>query len=251
VSLLLAGLVAVGTSGALMVGRWMARRRAGAEEETPKPEPEPESPEDAAARKEVEAEVPTKDESTPNVAVAEAKDAKPKARSRPGKHVRLDGFVCQLGDVIMRMTGEEAWLAGALVLSEDVPISVLFVAPDAGHDLVVYVKAAPNQGIYWLEPLDPSAILVGGAPPSSVEHGGVRFDRARRLPLRPARIGAGAPDAGDAVMVAEYVSAAAERLVVLKANSGRTYAYRGVELDPGSFEVIASGDTTLEAEAEE
>jgi hypothetical protein len=123
-------------------------------------------------------------------------------------------------------------------------VAVLFVAPDAGHDCMIYVRVRP-KGLCWLEPLDPSAVLVGGEPPSAVEHGGVRFERARRLPLRPQRIGVGAPDLGDAVIVAEYESAGAERLLVLKANSGAVHAYRGVELDEGAYEVIASGATTL------
>lgn len=65
--------------------------------------------------------------------------------------------------------------------------------------------------------------------------------------LRPRRIGVGAPDLGDAVIVAEYASAGAERLLVLKANTGAFRAYRGLELEESSFEVIASGDATLEA----
>ena len=52
---------------------------------------------------------------------------------------------------------------------------------------------------------------------------------------------------GDTVIVAEYASAGAERLLVLKANSGDVHAYRGVELEEGSFEVIASGAATLES----
>jgi hypothetical protein len=146
----------------------------------------------------------------------------------------------------MRLTGEEAWLAGGVVLSEEMPISVLFVAPDAGHDCAIYVRARPRDSVFWLEPLDPEAVLVGGEPPSSVEHEGIRFERARRLPLRPRRIGVGAPDVGDAVVVAEYTSAGAERLLVLKANSGVVRAYRGLELEEGSFEVIASGESTLD-----
>lgn len=91
-------------------------------------------------------------------------------------------------------------------------------------------------------------MLVAGEPPSSVEHGGVRFDRARRLPLRPRRIGVGAPDVGDAVVVAEYASAGSERLLVLKATTGAARAYRGTELDASAFEVIPSGSATLGSE---
>ncbi|MBX3263305.1 MAG: hypothetical protein KF782_26775 [Labilithrix sp.] len=261
-SLILAGLVVAGTSGALVIGRWWARRRgeasaAGAADGEEKDGPG-EDADEARARAEVDAEVapPKKeDEERPASAGEAGEEAAPgeaaaTRKARPalrGERVRLDGFVCQLGDVLTRITGEEAWLAGGLVLSEEIPVAVLFVAPEAGRDCAVYVRARPRDSVFWLEPLDPSAILVGGDPPSAVEHGGVRFERARRLPLRPRRIGVGAPDVGDAVVIAEYASAGAERLVVLKGNAGVVRAYRGLELERASFEVIASGDTTLDS----
>lgn len=157
----------------------------------------------------------------------------------------LVGFDCQLGDVLTRVTGEEAWLAGAIVLSEEVPVAVLFLAPDRGRDVAVYVRARPRTGLYWLAPLDANAVLVGGEPPSVVEHEGVRFERSRRLPLRARRIGTGTPDLGDAVIVAEYASAGSDRLLVLKGNAGAVHAYRGVEVEDGAYEVIASGSATL------
>src|SRR5439155_880129 len=52
----------------------------------------------------------------------------------------LDGFACKLGDVIIRAGGDEAWLAGALVLAEDAPVAVLFVAPEAGSDRAVRAR---------------------------------------------------------------------------------------------------------------
>lgn len=209
-SLILAGLIVAGTSGALVVGRWLVKRRGRPNEDTERAE---------------SAEAP----STP----------------KRGEEVRLEGFLCQLGDVVMRITGEEAWLAGGIILSEEVPVAVLFVAPDA-LDRAIYVRARPNDTLLWLEPLDPSAVLVGSEPPSAVEHGGVRFERARRLPLRPRRIGVGAPEVGDAVIVAEYASAGAERLLVVKGDAGVVRAYRGLELDPSSFEVIATGTSTTD-----
>lgn len=215
-SLILTGLVIAGTSGAaLAIGRWIARRREGAPIET-----------------------------TTDVTKS-GDEQEPKRKPAPDDGT-LAGFPCQLGDVLMRLTGEEAWLAGGLVLSEEVPVAALFVAPDAKQDCVIYVRPPPRDAVFWLEPLDPDAVLVAGEPPSSVEHRGVRFDRARRLPLRPKRIGVGAPDVGDAVVVAEYSSAGAERLLVLKATSGVTKAYRGVELEASMFEVIPSGKSTLD-----
>jgi hypothetical protein len=222
VSFLLAGLIVAGTSGAIAVGRWLSGRR----DKSSEPKPPGEST--------------NEDGDEPRDATS-----KPVKRKVEGPHAHLEGFPCQLGDVLMRITGEEAWLAGGLVLSEEAPVAALFVAPDAGHDCAIYVRPQPREAVYWMEPLDPGAILVGGEPPSSVEHGGIRFDRVRRLPLRPKRIGVGAPDVGDAVVLAEYASAGSERLLVMRSTSGASHAYRGEELEVSAYEVIPSGRSTL------
>jgi len=252
-SLILAGLIVAGASGAAVVGRWLAKRKREGEaaadaagETSKKDDPEKaahDEAESAAGRSTEDPHAPTDEERAKQ---REREKAKTKARKVEGPVAHLQGFPCQLGDVIMRMTGEEAWLAGGLVLSEEMPVAALFVAPDAGHDCAIYVRPKPREALYWLEPLDPSAVLVGGEPPTSVEHGGIRFDRARRLPLRPKRIGVGAPDAGDALLLAEYHSAGSERLLVMKSSAGTTHAYRGVELDASTYEVIASGRSTLD-----
>ncbi|HEY8078385.1 MAG TPA: hypothetical protein VIF62_29855 [Labilithrix sp.] len=231
-SLILAGIIASATSGAIVIGRWIARRRA------------------AAARPE------TKDEKKNDDGETKKKDNSRDDGKEPEKRMTtkrddapevLEGFPCQLGDVLMRMTGEEAWLAGGLVLAEEVPVAALWVAPEAGHDVAIYARPKPRDVVYWLAPLDPGAVLVAGEPPTSVEHGGVRFDRVRRLPLRPKRVGVGAPDVGDAVIVAEYASAGSDRILVVKSTTGQpARAWRGVELEPSSFEVIASGRKTLD-----
>lgn len=258
-SLILAGLIVAGASGAAVVGRWLAKRKREGEaaadaagetskdgDTSKKDDPEKaahDEAESAAGRSTEDPHAPTDEERAKQ---REREKAKTKARKVEGPVAHLQGFPCQLGDVIMRMTGEEAWLAGGLVLSEEMPVAALFVAPDAGHDCAIYVRPKPREALYWLEPLDPSAVLVGGEPPTSVEHGGIRFDRARRLPLRPKRIGVGAPDAGDALLLAEYHSAGSERLLVMKSSAGTTHAYRGVELDASTYEVIASGRSTLD-----
>ena len=224
-SFILAGLILAGASGTAFVGRWLARRRDDARNpegsSTAGPPPAPTAPPADAPKK-------------------------PERRTAEGPQAHLDGFPCQLGDVLIRLTGEEAWLAGGIVLSEEGPVAALFVAPDAGHDCAIYARPQPREAIFWLEPLDPGAVLVGGEPPTSVEHGGIRFDRVRRLPLRPKRIGIGAPDVGDAVVLAEYSSAGSERLLVMRSASGASHAFRGVELEPSSYDVIASGRSTLD-----
>lgn len=237
-SLLLAGLICAGASGAMAVGRWLTRRReadapAGAETKAG----------DGGKREsDDEADKPAPKARPRGVAAAAATIAK---RAAAASSPPLEGFPCQLGDVVMRVTGEEAWLAGALVFEEEMPVSALFVAPDAGHDTALYVRPRPRAAIAWLEPLDPGAVLVGGEPPNAVEHRGIRFDRVRRLPVRARRAGVGAPDIGDVVVVAEYASAGSERLLVLKGNAG-VRAFHGHELEESTYEVIASGDTTME-----
>jgi hypothetical protein len=227
--LLLAGLIIAGTSGAVAVGRWLSRRR-----EDPS-EPKPDAGESA---KKV-------DETRADEADAKKTSKRPPTRKVEGPSAHLEGFPCQLGDVIMRLTGEEAWLAGGVVLSEEAPVAALFVAPDAVHDCAIYARPRPRESIFWMQPLDPGAVLVGGEPPSSVEHDGIRFDRVRRLPLRPKRIGVGAPDVGDSVILAEYASAGSERLLVMRSTLGTSFAYRGEELEISTYEVIASGKSTL------
>lgn len=250
-SLLLAGLICAGASGAMVVGRWLVRRRDGevsSDDPPPKAADEGEDG-DGNAKAKTKAESGEGDvakkprPSTPPGGAAKRKKA-PVATS-DASSPELAGFPCQLGDVILQMTGEEAWLAGALVLSEEVPVAALFVAPDAGHDTAVYARPGPRATLFWLAPLDPAAVLVGGEPPNAVELRATRFDRVRRLPLRVRRAGVGAPDVGDVVVVAEYASAGSERLLVLKGNAA-VRAFHGHELEASTFEVIPSGKATLE-----
>lgn len=157
----------------------------------------------------------------------------------------LAAFSVQLGDVVMRTAGEEAWLAGALVFSEDIPTAALFIAPDAGGDRALFVRPMPSTTIVWLEPIASDELTVGSEPPTSLELGGARFERARRLPVRVERIGTGAPDLGERAIVAEYEAAGGERLLVVVGAHAR--AWRGTALDPGMYDVLPSGKSTLDS----
>lgn len=234
-SLILAGLICAGASGAMVVGRWLSRRRDG----DGKGDASTTAGDDAAGGGDSSDGGEPARRSKPRPVRAD--DAKPGVVSSPP----LAGFPCQLGDVILQITGEEAWLAGALVLEEEVPVAALFVAPDAGHDTAVYARSGPRSTLFWLAPLDPAEVLVGGEPPNAVELHATRFDRVLRLPLHVRRAGVGAPDVGDVVVLAEYVSAGSERLIVLKGNAG-VRAWRGLELESSAFEVIPSGSATLD-----
>lgn len=151
---------------------------------------------------------------------------------------------CKLGDVVVRVAGGgEAWLAGALVLGEDRPSAALFSAPEAGGNLALYVRDVPGTGITWLSPLPEGAIAATKEPPHTIEHDGVRFERARRVPMRVSRAGTGAPWPGDQAIVAEYTGPGADRILVL-AGSDKLLAWKGVLLGEGEYDVLPGTDTT-------
>jgi hypothetical protein len=188
----------------ILVGRLIARGSSEAKEAQRTPEAEPETKE----------------------------DVKPKEPPAPN----LDAFPCKLGDVVLRGTGEEAWLAGALLLREgDEPAAVLFFAPEAGGDRVVLARPA-SQELTWLAE-EKGITLPLGEPPTALEAGTDRFERRRRLPLRAERIGTGAPDLGRDVILAEYTGLGDDCLVVL-ATKERVVAFRGPSLGAGAYDVL-------------
>lgn len=158
----------------------------------------------------------------------------------------LGAFPCRMGDVVVRKSlRDEAWLAGALVFAEEHPVGALFVAPEAGTDRAVFVREG-WEGLAWLAPLATSEVPRTGEPPHTLEHGGVRFERSRRLPVRVRRIGTGTPPVGDRAVVAEYAGPAADR-IVLVVGSERTLAWSGTALEREEFEVLPGDKTTQPA----
>ncbi|HEY2369955.1 MAG TPA: hypothetical protein VGH87_26325 [Polyangiaceae bacterium] len=159
-------------------------------------------------------------------------DVKPKAPPAPN----LDAFPCKLGDVVLRGTGEEAWLAGAIVLREgDEPAAVLFFSPEAGGDRAVLARPA-SQEITWLAE-EKGVTVPLGEPPTALEAGTNRYERRRRLPLRAERVGTGAPDLGREVILAEYTGLGDDNLVVLVTKE-RVVAFRGPSLGAGAYDVL-------------
>jgi hypothetical protein len=166
----------------------------------------------------------------------------------------LAGFPCKLGDVLVRAAeGDEAWLAGALVFEEERPVAALFIAPEAGGDRAILVR--PTHGgdaggaqVTWLAPLragDLPGLAPPAEPPHALEHGGVRYERARRLPVKIKRIGTGAPSLAPQGILAEYAGAGSERLVVLSCGPG-SLAWVGVALGERDYEVLPGDASTLE-----
>lgn len=161
--------------------------------------------------------------------------------------VPWDRFACRLGDVVVREDGAEAWLAGALVLSEDAPAAVLFVAPEAKADRAVLLFAKPSTDLYWLEPLPADAWKAppSSDPPTSMEIGAEAFERLRRLPYRARREGEGAPDLDGDLILAEYKSMRnEEKRVIALFVRGRVRAWSGEKLDVGRCDVLPSGAST-------
>jgi hypothetical protein len=152
----------------------------------------------------------------------------------------LAGLPCALGDVIMRtVERDEAWLAGALVFHEEKPVAALFVAPEAGVDRAVFARQG-DDGLIWLAALARGELALTNDPPHAVEHGGVRFERVRRLPVRVTREGNGAPEVGGRAVIAEYVASGAERLVVV-AGAEQTCAWIGIALTKADYDVLPGG----------
>jgi len=155
------------------------------------------------------------------------------------------GFVCRLGDVVVRrLEGDEAWLAGALVLAEERPMAILFIAPDSGGGRAVLVPGPAQTTLAWLTPLAAGQVPLGAEPPPALEHAGTRFERTRRLPVRVQRLGTGAPQVGASAVIGEYAAAGLERLVVV-AGSEAALAWRGVSLSAAEYEVLPGGQSTL------
>lgn len=150
----------------------------------------------------------------------------------------LAGFECAVGDVVVRPSErDEAWLAGALILSEERPVAAVFIAPEAGGDRALYVHAQSRGTVTWLTPIAEGSLAVRGEPPPTIEHEGVRFVRRRRLPVRVRGVGEHVPAFDESAIVGEYEGPGAARLVVL-AGDRTSLAWRGTALSDGEYEIL-------------
>jgi hypothetical protein len=128
-----------------------------------------------------------------------------------------------------------------VVLREDAPAAVLFIAPDASGERAIYARPRPSAEIAWLALVPGGATTAGAEPPTTLEIDGVRFERARRLPLHAQRVGTGTPDVAETVIVGEYAAASGEVAIVL-VSSGVAHAWRGRRLREGEFDVWGGGE---------
>jgi hypothetical protein len=237
---------AVVVAGGIFLGRLVARvLRRRRREQTGEAEASRAS--DAEASRSAEANAPRSSDGTTGPARRRSNDAKatPNRATPPPDAVTLTGFVCGLGDVVVRrLEGDEAWLAGALVFAEEGPVAALFVAPVAGGERAVLVPGAMQTTLAWLVPLAAGDVAVSGDAPQALEHEGAHFERTRRLPVRVQRLGTGAPEVGATAVLGEYSGAGLDRLVVVVGSSA-VLAWRGVALSKAEYDVLPGGQSTL------
>jgi hypothetical protein len=177
-------------------------------------------------------------------ALRERRERRRSATALPRSAPEWDGFAVKLGDVVVRRAErDEAWLASALVLSEEDVVAVLFLAPDAGGDHAVYARRGNANGLTWLSPVQGDRHAPGAEPPYTIEQTGVRFERTRRLPVHVSSQGAPVPEVGDRALVAEYSGPGLERLLML-AGDRSTLLWSGVELADGEYDVLPGGAAT-------
>jgi hypothetical protein len=138
-----------------------------------------------------------------------------------------------VGDVLVTDRGEEAWLAGASVFSEDAPVAALFRAPSGGADLAVYLRA--------VEPIDALLLSLSGLergpiePPTSIEREGALYARVRRLPVSVTRHGESSFDLEGFAVVGEYRGLGEERLLRV-ATREAAMTFVGRVLVPGTYD---------------
>jgi hypothetical protein len=158
-------------------------------------------------------------------------------RARPPSPLARAGIDVELGDVV-DVAGQELWLETAWLLSEsgDV-IAALFGAREA----TLVVVPRPRRGVYLLREV---ALSVPEDPPSTVEAGGVRFERIRRIPVRITAVGASPPLPWDEALYVEYRGLAGDALFLL-GRGGRAKAWQGRLVAESDIERWGGGAETL------
>lgn len=159
----------------------------------------------------------------------------------------LRGLPCRLGDVVMTRAGSEAWIVGAVVLHEDGPSAVLYRAPEAGGDRFVYARLDRALPWWWLSTTATTLAFPTAAFPRTLEHDATLLERGRSLAFRAEPVGELPWAVDDVVVAAEYEAPSGERLLVLR-GVGTGIALVGVELAPGAYDIVASGERSLDAD---
>lgn len=129
------------------------------------------------------------------------------------------GFSVEIGDVVS-LGGEELWLEGGWLLREGRdPIAALLPLREA----TLLAEPAPRARLYRLEPVELGA---SGEPAASLELGGARFERLRRLPVELEPLGRGLDPPWPNALFVEYRAASGAVLCVLS-RGGSARAWQG------------------------
>lgn len=166
------------------------------------------------------------------------RSAVPPAQPPPPRTRLADaGFTVEHGDVVSAL-GKEAWLEHGWLLAEaGQPVAAVLMATDA----VIVALPKPRTRLYWLAPV---TLGLPGDPPSTLEHGGVRYERARRVPVEIEPLG-GSPDPPwTSALLLEYRGLAGEALWALS-HGQSTLAWRGRVVEDSELENWGGGASTL------
>jgi hypothetical protein len=138
-----------------------------------------------------------------------------------------------LGDVLVFENGDEAWLAGVSLLSEDAPIALLFRAPSSRIDRAVYVRAVPPNESILLELRRTERGSI--EPPSSLEEESTLYARTRRLPVRIERVDDASFDLEGTSVIGEYRGIGDQRLVRI-ATAEAVMLFVGRRFEPNDYD---------------
>lgn len=165
-------------------------------------------------------------------------DAQPAPAVERERPLSSRGFRVELGDVL-EIAGQELWLERGWLLAEgDQPVMALLFS--AAHTLVV-------------EPGEPARLTLArelelelpATVPSALEVGGVRFERARRLPVTVTALGPTPAPPFDEAVITELRGLAGDVLYVL-GHQGFCKAYQGRAVQSSDVTLWGGGESTLE-----
>jgi hypothetical protein len=157
------------------------------------------------------------------------------ARSTP---LAALGFDVELGDVV-EIAGRELWLERGWLLTEaGDAVAAVFGAAEA----TLIVLPSPARRVYVLDEVE---VALPADPPATLESKGVRFERARRIPVEIDALGKSPPLPWDQAVLAEYRGLGGDALWLLGAR-GRAKAWQGRLCNDSEIERWGGGSGTLE-----
>ncbi len=119
------------------------------------------------------------------------------AATKPASPLAEAGFEIELGDVV-EIAGQELWLERGWLLREaGEVVAALFGA----REKTLLVLPAPSRRVYLLDEIE---LALPEEPPATLESGGIRFERARRLPVELEPLAKTPPLPWDHALFGEY-----------------------------------------------